>query len=104
MARYLIGGVIGLLLGGLFMTFAVGAMVGAGAGAGIAVGLSAGVCTTVRAAQDLDIMTPEQVDEVLTLATRNFESAVELEEGTEIVGSAAQCDEVLQRLRTAAAE
>ena len=33
--------------------------------------LGAGICTTVRAAQDLRIIAPDQVDEILLQATEN---------------------------------
>jgi hypothetical protein len=49
-------------------------------------------------------MTAEQVDEVLNQAARNIAGSVDVEKAPEIVGSAAQCDEVLARLKAAAAE
>ena len=102
MGKYLIGGIAGLILGGIIAFFSLSAMVGAGAGAGIAVGLSSGVCLTVNAAQELGIMTAEQVDEVLNQASNSVRETAGAAAGPEIVGSAAQCDEVLARLRTAA--
>ena len=100
MWRYLVGGLIGVVIGliGGFMT--MGAAVGAGAGAGIAVGLSAGICTTVKSAETLGLITAEQVDEVISNAATMF--GAEVPEGTEIIGSAAQCDETLAQLRAAA--
>lgn len=99
MGKFLIGGVIGLVLGAVGAFMSLGAAVGAGAGAGIAVGLSAGVCTMARSAQDLGVMTAEQVDEVLANAVRLFDETAEIQDDTEIVGSAAQCDEALARLK-----
>lgn len=91
--------VVGLVVGAVFG----GSLVGGGAmGVGIATGLSAGVCTTVKAAQEEGIMTAEQVDQVLTRATADM-AAMSGETSTDaIVGSAAECDAVLARLREAA--
>lgn len=82
-----IGAVAALSLGG-------GAMMGVGVGTG----LSSGICVTVEAAQQEGVMTPEQVDQVLARAARNAAGG-SLPEGTQIAGSAAQCEEVLAKLR-----
>lgn len=100
MGKILIGLVIGLLLGGVgaFLTL------GVGAGVGVATGLSAGICSTVKAAEDLGIMTPEQVDEVLTRAAQSISGAVALPEDEPIVGAAADCETFMARLKDAAAK
>ncbi|TCO71556.1 hypothetical protein [Rhodovulum euryhalinum] len=100
MGKILIGLVIGLLLGGVgaFLTL------GVGAGVGVATGLSTGICATVKAAGDLGIMTPEQVDEVLTRAAQSVSGAVDLPEGEPMVGSAAECEAFMARLKDAAAK
>ncbi|MEV8467273.1 hypothetical protein AB0T83_10825 [Fluviibacterium sp. DFM31] len=102
MGKLLIG-VIMLVVGLLIGAF-VGApmMIGTAAGVGIATGLSAGICTTVQAAQDEGLLSAEQVDQVLTRAARNIGSDNSVE--GEIVGSAAQCEEVLAKLKEAAAK
>ena len=90
--------VFGLILGGIGGTTLGG---GAMAGMGVAAGLSTGICTTTQAAQDLGIMTPEQVDEVLKKASQNVSGTTDLPEGHEIAGSAEKCDEFLVKLREA---
>jgi len=54
------------------------------------------------AAQEEGIMTAEQVDQVLVRAARDMAGRAELPEGDRIVGSAAECDAVMARLRDAA--
>ncbi|WP_193139071.1 MULTISPECIES: hypothetical protein [unclassified Meridianimarinicoccus] len=102
MGKLLIG-VIMLVVGLLIGAF-VGApmMIGTAAGVGIATGLGAGICTTVQAAQDEGLLSAEQVDQVLTRASRNLDTDGSYD--GEIVGSAAQCEEVLANLKEAAAK
>lgn len=88
----LVGAVGGTLIGGSFVG---GAMAGAGAG----VGLSAGICSTVKAAEELDYLTGEQVDEVLNQAAADLSGHTELSEGETIVGSSAACADVMTELR-----
>lgn len=83
--------VIGLLLG------AVGGALltsGAAAGAGAAAGISTGICSTTRAAQELGLLTAEQVDQVLTRAVQDVSSA---QAGSEVVGSAEACADFLSQ-------
>lgn len=87
-----LGLVIGTLVGGPMM-------LGRVAGVGVATGLGAGICSTVAAAQAEGVMTAEQVDQVLTRATTDLGGTIP--EDQPIVGSAAQCDEVLAKLREA---
>lgn len=90
--------IIGLIVGGVgAMTVGGGAM----AGIGVATGLSAGICSTVKAGQEEGLLTAEQVDQVLTRASRDLAGMADLPEGEEVVGSAAACDNVMQRLREA---
>ncbi len=91
--------VVGMVIGGIgALTFGGGAM----AGLGIATGLSAGICSTVQAAVEEQLLTPEQVDQVLTRAAGDMAAMTgETVEG-EIVGSSAGCADVLERLRAAA--
>ncbi len=89
---------IGLVAGGFgAMTIGGGAM----AGIGVATGLSAGICSTVKAGQEEGLLTAEQVDQVLNRASRDLTGMAELPEGEEVVGSAAACDRVMQRLMDA---
>ena len=97
-------GIISLLVG--LIVGAIGALTvggGAMAGVGIATGLSSGVCMTVEAAENLGLLTDEQVDQVLARAVENLNAAVELPESgdTKVVGSAAECREFMDRLRAA---
>lgn len=100
MGKILIGLVIGLVIGGLggFM------LLGVGAGVGISTGLSAGICSTVQAAEELGMMTPEQVDEVLNRAAQNVAGEVDLPQGEQMVGGAADCETFMAELKAAAAE
>ncbi len=86
----IIGGIGGITLGG-----------GAMAGIGVATGLSAGICSTVKAAQEEGLLSAEQVDQMLSRASRDLGAAASLPEGEEMVASAAACEDVLQRLRDA---
>lgn len=83
------GGVVALSLGGGMM-----------AGAGVATGLSAGICSTVTAAGALGYLSDDQVDEVLARAAQDVSGDVEVPEGAEIVGSAAQCAAFMQTLKS----
>ena len=93
---------VGLVVGGLGGA-ALG--IGGGAGIGIATGLSAGACGIAQAAQEEGLMTAEQVDQVFNRALGNLRALTpEAETSAEpMVGSAADCDAVLARLREAAA-
>ncbi|WP_135506434.1 hypothetical protein [Roseovarius aestuariivivens] len=94
----IIAGLIGLIIG------AVGGMsLGGGAmmGAGVATGLSAGICATVQAAQEEGLMTAEQVDQVLTRAAQDLGSTAQLDDEAAMVGSADQCQSVMDNLTAA---
>jgi len=100
MGKTIITLIIGLVVGGAgALVFGGGALMGVGAGAGIATGLSAGICSTVTAAEELGIMTAEQVDEVLTKAALDATGQASLTDDQKIVGSKAQCDEFMAQLR-----
>lgn len=96
MKKTMFGFVLGLLIGaaGAF-TLGGGAM----AGIGIATGLSSGICMTVEAAQDLGLMSPAQVDQVLTKAAETMSGTVDLPDGEQIAGSAQQCKEFMEKIR-----
>ncbi|MGJ8586185.1 MAG: hypothetical protein ACSHXD_19000 [Marinosulfonomonas sp.] len=94
----IIGAIIGVAVG------AVGGLsLGGGAmmGVGVATGLSAGVCSTVQAAQEEGLLTAEQVDQILNRAAADLTSGTNLPEGEQMVGSAAQCDDVMAKLKSA---
>jgi len=100
MGKTIITLLVGLVVGGAAaLIFGGGALLGVGAGAGIATGLSAGICSTVTAAQELGIMTAEQVDEVLTKAVQDASGQASLPDDQTIVGSIAQCEEFMAKLR-----
>jgi hypothetical protein len=99
----LVFGIVGLVIGMVIGIVVVAPIAtGVGAGMGVATGISAGICSTVVAAQEEGIMTAEQVDQVLVRAARDMAGRAELPEGDRIVGSAAECDAVMARLRDAA--
>lgn len=83
-----VGGWGGLNLGG-------GAMMGVG----VATGLSSGICATVQAAQEEGLLTAEQVDQVLNRAAQDISGKTELPEGEQIIGSADQCAQFIQKLQ-----
>jgi len=100
MGKTIISLIIGLVIGGAgALVFGGGALMGVGAGAGIATGLSAGICSTVTAAEELGIMTAEQVDEVLTRAALDVSGEASLPDDQTMVGSKAQCDDFMAQLR-----
>ncbi|WOI58085.1 hypothetical protein [Palleronia sp. LCG004] len=92
-----IGLVIGLVIGAIFG----GALkIGAAAGVGAATGIGAGICSTVIAAQEEGLLTPEEIDRVLNRAARDMATTADDLDG-EIVGSAAECEATMDRLRAA---
>ena len=86
--------IIGLLAGALGGALLAG---GAAAGAGAATGLSAGICSTVQAAQDLELLTAEQVDQVLNKAAQNLSGKDALPADEKVVGSADACAQVMEK-------
>ncbi len=100
MGKTIITLLVGIVVGGAgALFFGGGALMGVGAGAGIATGLSAGICSTVTAAEELGIMTDEQVVEVLTKAALDATGQASLPDDQMIVSSIAQCDEFMAQLR-----
>jgi len=90
--------VVGLVLG------AIGALTvggGAMAGVGVATGLTTGICMTVEAAEDIGLMTPDQVEEVLARAAENLSSVGGMPEGqqSEIADTSAECKNFMEKLR-----
>ena len=91
--------VVGIAIGALgAMSLGGGAMLGAG----VATGLSAGICATVEAAQEEGPLTAEQVDQVLRRAAQDVGGTAALAQGETMVGGAADCAAVMDRLRAAA--
>jgi len=96
-------GAIALLVGLAGGTLVGGSLIGgAAAGVGAGVGLSAGICSTVQAAEELEYLTAEQVDEVLSQAAMDLSGKTELADGETIVGSSAACTDVIARLQKTA--
>ena len=95
--------IIFLVIGGV-IGFAGGSMLGAGAGAGvgIATGTSAGICATVEAAVAEGLLSPEQVDQVLTRAAADMAAISGNDSPEAMVGAVADCEQIMERLRTAA--
>ncbi len=95
-------GIISLIVG--LVGGAVGALTvggGAMAGAGVATGLTTGICMTIEAAEDLGLMTPEQVEDVLTRAAENLSSLGAAPEGqpSEVADTSAECRSFMEKLR-----
>ena len=99
MSKILIG------FGGLLVGLAVGVFLigGAATGVGVATGLSAGICSTVEAAMEEDLLTEASVDQVLTRAAEDLAVMTSGDAPeAEIVGSAAECADLMERIATAA--
>jgi hypothetical protein len=95
----LIGLVVGLGIGAFGgLNFGGGAMMGAG----VAAGLSAGVCATVQAAQEEGLLSAEQVDQVLGRVAADLSAAASLPPEEKMVGGAADCAAVLEKIRAGA--
>ena len=95
----IVGLIVGLVVGGLFGGAIMG---GTAAGVGIATGMSAGVCSTVIAAQEEGLLTPEQVDQVLTRAAADLAEMSGETAPDAVVGSASDCQAVMEQIRSAA--
>ena len=95
----IVGLVIGVVAGGFFGGAIIG---GTAAGVGIATGMSAGVCSTVIAAQEEGLLTPEQVDQVLTRAAADLAEMSGETAPDAVVGSTSDCDAVMEQIRSAA--
>lgn len=94
----LIGLVVGVVLGTMFGGALIG---GSAAGIGVATGLSAGICSTVQAAQEEGLLTAEEVDQVLNRAATDSAAMAGGETPATIIGSAEECEGVMDRLRAA---
>lgn len=95
MGKVLIGLIIGLVVGAAgALMFGGGAMMGVGAAAG----LSTGICSIVEAASQSGVLTPEQIDELLSAASANLSDQPGVESG-QIAGSVEQCTQVMNDLR-----
>lgn len=96
-------GIIGLIIGALGGTMFGGSMLaGSAAGVGIATGLSAGICSTVIAAEEEGLLTPEQVNQVLARAATDMGASVP--DDAALVDTKADCEAVMQKLRDAASQ
>lgn len=94
--------VLSLVIGAALGVFLVApVLTGTAAGVGIATGLSAGICATVQAAQEQELLTPEQIDQVLNRAAADMANLAGEEAPEEMVGAVGDCDAVMQRLRSA---
>ena len=82
-----LGAVGGISLGG-----------GAFAGAGAATGLATGICATVQAAQQVGVMTPDQVDLVLARAASNFSGGKGVPKSEGQPSDAKACDDFMASL------
>lgn len=95
-------GLIGLVIGlaaGVFGAITLGG--GAMTGIGVGTGLSAGICSTVIAAQEEGLLSAEQVDRVLVRAANDLAAMANSAGGEALVGSAAACEDVMERIRAA---
>jgi hypothetical protein len=96
-------GIIGLVIGAVLgVVFGGPLMMGTAAGVGIATGLNAGICATVQAAENEGLLSPEQVDQVLTRAASDMAAMQGLELENESLGSSENCEKVMADLAAAA--
>jgi hypothetical protein len=95
------GLVVGLVLGAVFGGALIG---GSAAGIGVATGLSAGICQTVIAADEEGLLTSEEIDRVLTRAASDAAELSGTEPSEPVVGILDDCGQVMERMRSAAAE
>ncbi len=64
----------------------------------IALAASRGICVTLNSAERVGLMMSEEIDQILTRAAADAAAMAGNEPPGEIVGSAGDCDEALQRL------
>ena len=88
----LVGSVVGAVVGSALVG-------GAFMGAGAATGMAAGICTTVQAAQQIGVMTPEQVDRVLAHAAHNLAGSEGVPEPSERMSSARACEQFMTQFK-----
>jgi hypothetical protein len=86
--------IVGLVAGGIGGTLIGG---GAMAGAGAAAGISTGICSTMQAAREIGLLSPEQIDQVLNRAAQDLSGKAVLAEGEQVVGSAQACAEFMAK-------
>jgi len=103
MGRLVIGVLFGLVLGFGGALFIGSGVVGGAMGTGIATGLSAGICSVVEAANQSGLLTPDQIEQILTRAAENMQtiSGEKLPETTGVAGSVGECQAFMNDLRAA---
>ncbi len=101
MSKVLVG-ILSLVIGAALGVFLIApVMTGTAAGIGIATGLSAGICATMQAAQKEELLTPEQIDQVLNRAAADMAELSGEDAPEEMVGGVDDRDAVMERLRSA---
>ena len=102
MGKALIG-VLGLVVGATLGVFLVAPVItGTATGVGIATGLSAGICATMQAAQEENLLTRDQIDQVLNRAAADVAELAGEDAPEEMVSGVDGCDAVMERLGSAA--
>lgn len=102
MGRVLIGLLVGLVLGAGGALLLGSRLMGGAMGAGVATGLSAGICSVVQAADDSGLLTPEQIEQVLSAAAANLRSISgdTLPQSADFSRTIAECRSFMNDLRT----
>jgi len=101
MSKVLIG-LAGLIIGAMAGALFGGALIGGAAtGVGIATGASAGICMTVQAAEEEGLLTPGEIDMVLSRAAADAAEFSGNEAPAQVVGARDDCASVMERLRNA---
>lgn len=95
MVKFLIGFIAGIVVGAVgALVFGGGAMMGVGAAAGI----STGICSLVQAADQSGVLTPEQIESLLSTAAAELSDRPGVET-SQIAGSVEQCAQFMNDLR-----
>jgi hypothetical protein len=97
---FVVGAIIGAVAA---IVFAGGIFAGLGAGAGLVTGLKAGSCLTAEAAKEKGYVTADQVGELLSAAGMQM-TAQELADNSPFADGAADCQKIINDLKTAAAK
>jgi hypothetical protein len=101
LGKLILGLIIGLAVGGIGATLLGSRLAGGAMGVGVATGLSAGICTVVEAAEQTGLLTPEQIEQILTRAAENVQSlsGETVPQGADLAGSVEECRGFMERLR-----
>ncbi|MBB95071.1 MAG: hypothetical protein CML68_10760 [Rhodobacteraceae bacterium] len=99
MSRILLSALF-LLIGCAVGFFGSNVVTGAALGVGIATGASAGICMTIGAADAEGLLTPEEIDQVMTRAAADMAGLTGDAPSSALVGAREDCAKVMDQLRS----